>query len=105
MLDGDNAGRVKSGGINLDTIGTYYNYTYKVARAGNNLADYDALHKELRNPSTRKKRITVPFDQGFITYEAYISELTDTLVRMIDGKNYWDGLSIRFIATDPNEVP
>lgn len=104
ILDGANAQRLLSGGITLDTIGTYYNYTYTVVRNGDKLAEYDALHKALRDPKDRRKQITVPFDQGYITFEAYVSGVSDTLVRMKDGKNYWDGMSIKFVATDPNEV-
>ena len=104
ILDGSNTERLMSGGIQFDTIGTYYNYTYNVVRDGGNLADYDALHKELRNPKSRRKLITVPFDQTFITFEAYISSVSDSLSRIKNGKNYWDGMSIKFIATDPNEV-
>lgn len=105
ILDGTNAERLLSGGIALDTIGTYYNYTYTVARNGDNLSDYDALHKTLRDPKNRRKTITVPFDQGYVTFEAYVSGVTDTLVSMKGGKNYWDGMSIKFVATNPNEVP
>lgn len=103
ILDGPNAERAINGAMNFDTIGTFYNYTYKVNRDPEHFSDYDDLHKELRNPRSRDKLISVPFDQGYATYRAYISSISDTLTRVSGGKNYWDGMSIRLVAVEANE--
>lgn len=103
ILDGPNAERAASGSMNFDTIGTFYNYTYKVKRDPAHFSDYDDLHKALRDPKDRKKLISVPFDQGYATYEAYVSGVSDTLTKVSGGKNYWDDMSIRLVAVEANE--
>lgn len=104
ILDGENTERLMSGGMEFDTIGTYYNYSIDIVRNTEDMSDYDALHQELRDPKNRKKLITIPFDQGTITYEAYISNISDTLENIKNGVNYWDGMSVKFVAVNPNEV-
>lgn len=103
ILDGEGAGRSKPGGMTFDTIGTYYNYTITILRSNSNLADYDAVHKVLRSAKNRKHFITVPFDQGSITYIIYVASISDELKFTRDGKNYWDGMTIKCTAVDPNE--
>lgn len=105
ILDGENAGRARAGNMTFDTIGTYYNYTITIARDNNNLADYDRMHAALRDPKIRRHIIKVPFAQGSVRFEAYVANLDDQLDRILDGKQYWSGLTVKFTATDPNETP
>jgi len=105
ILDGDAAGRSKSGNMIFDTIGTYYNYYIKVKRSGNNLADYDALYQVVTSPSVRAHTIVIPYAQGTITFDAYVSGVTDELKKVKDENKYWDNMTIDIIATAPYRTP
>lgn len=105
ILDGKNAGRSVDGGMVFDTIGTYFNGSITVLRNDERLDEYDALHKALRSPKRRTHMLTIPFDQGVITYPVYVANISDALERSIDGKNYWNRMEVKFTATGPNERP
>jgi hypothetical protein len=105
ISDGDNASTAKSGLDLHDTIGTYYNYTYTFIRAGDNVADYDALYEMLTDPAVRDHTIVVPYGQSTITFMASVSEINDTLKKSKNGVNYWDGFTVKFKATRPYRTP
>lgn len=104
VLDGDNAGRAKSGRMIRDIIGTYYNYTLQIETNGLDVAQYDNLYEVLTSPE-EYHTIEVPYGQGTLTFQAYISNAEDAVVTMENGRNTWGGLSINFIAMAPARTP
>lgn len=100
VLDGDNATRGKSGRMIRDIIGTYYNYSMEIDTRGLDVAAYDALYEVLSAP-VDFHTITVPYGQGTLTFEAYVSNVDDALKLMQDGRSLWGGLSFDFIAMEP----
>ncbi len=104
ILDGENAGRVKSGAMKRDVIGTYYNYSLTLETNRLNVAEYDALYEVLSSPED-SHTVTVPYGQGTVTFEAYVSGVEDELKRMGDGFNRWGGLTVTFTAMSPKRRP
>lgn len=104
ILDGENAGRLKSGGMVLDTIGTFYNYALTFLRSGNNVTEYDALYEVLTDPTNRQHTIIVPYGQGTITYKAYVATIKDQLMKVRSGVQYWDNMVVSFTAMQPQRT-
>lgn len=103
ILDGENAGRVLSGRMERDIIGTYYNYTLALGTRDMNTADYDALYEVLTAP-VNCHTIRVPYGQGTKTFEAYIASADDDLL-LLSELNLWAGLKINFVAMEPDRRP
>jgi len=103
VLDGKNAGRVLSGRMTRDIIGTYYNYDISFGTSKLSPADYDALYELLTAP-VEYHTITVPYGQGTKTFEAYVANATDTLRRMTQNYNHWGDLTITFTAMEPQRT-
>lgn len=104
VLDGDNAGRSKSGRMIRDVIGTYYNYSLQIDTSHLNVAQYDALYEVLTSP-TDSHTIVMPYGQGTLTFEAYVSNVSDGVKLMADGKTLWGDLSVTFTAMGPKRTP
>lgn len=104
VLDGENAGRVMSGLMVRDIIGTYYNYSMTLDTRSLDFADYDALYELLTAPVDCHS-ITVPYGQGTATFDAYISNADDVLKRMDGSRNLWGDLQINFCGNGSQEVP
>lgn len=104
VLDGDNAGRSKSGRMIRDVIGTYYNYSLQIDTSNLNMAQYDTLYEVLTAPADSHS-IVVPYGQGTLTFEAYISNVSDSVKLMTDGKTLWGDLSVTFTAMGPKRTP
>lgn len=103
VLDGENAGRLMNGKMERDIIGTYYNYTWELD--ADNEEVYDSLYEVLSAP-VDSHIIEVPYGRNQRkVFEAYVTSGQDELYYS-DGTNYhWTGLSIQFIAMEPNRVP
>lgn len=99
ILDGENAGRMLSGRMERDIIGTYYNYTLGIDPKLMTPAEYDALYELLTAP-VDSHALVVPYGQGTISFAAYISNAEDTLKRLA-GTNLWSDLKVNFIAMEP----
>jgi len=104
ILDGENAGRVKTGRMKRDIIGTYYNYSMEMDTSEASLTEYDALYEVLSAP-VDSHILVVPYAQGALTFEAYVTNGEDELVSMESRRNKWEGLSINFIAMEPERTP
>lgn len=104
VLDGDNAGRVRTGTMVRDIIGTYYNYTLELDTTEASLAEYDSLYEVLSAPEDSHS-ITVPYGQTTLSCEAYVTNGEDSLISMENGRNKWSGLAINFIAISPERRP
>ena len=100
ILDGRNAGRVLSGDMERDVIGTFYNYELQIVAHGTDLAEYDVLYEALSAP-VNFHTVSFPYGQQTLTFRAYVTEGQDSISRITGGKNYWRGLTVQFIAKSP----
>jgi hypothetical protein len=93
-----------NGNMVRDVIGTYYNYTWELTPA--DYEDYDTLYELLSAP-VDSHIITVPYGRNSTkTFQAYVTSGQDELIHTDEnGDNYWDGLSIQFVAMNPARRP
>lgn len=113
VTDTDNSGRTMDGNMHRDIIGTYYNYTLDIDTENLNTTDYDLLYEMISAP-VESHTLTVPYGQDTLTFKAYVTKGEDNLkVRKVikrgsnsvEYKHIWSGLSINFIATEPQRRP
>ena len=100
VLDGPNSGRVMSGTMFRDVIGTFYNYTMQIDTDEASLAEYDALYEVLTSPS-KYHIVQMPYAQGNIQFNAYVSSVSDELLSVRSNGNKWGGMSMKFVAMGP----
>lgn len=103
VLDGKNAGRVLSGRMVRDIIGTYYNYDVSFGTSLLSPTDYDALYELLTAP-VDYHTIIIPYGQESLTFQAYVANASDTLRRMTENYNHWGDLTITFTAMEPQRT-
>lgn len=104
VLDGENAGRVMTGAMERDIIGTFYNYGVEIDADGASLAEYDTFYDIISAPVDSHVLI-VPYAQTTLSFDAYVTNGEDTLEIMGDNFNRWGGLSFNFIAMSPQRYP
>lgn len=104
VLDGDNAGRVMTGAMTRDIIGTYYNYSMEIDPVSSDLAEYDEFYEAISAP-VDSHVLTVPYAQGTATFDAYVANGEDELVSKHGSRNEWQNLSINFVAMKPKRTP
>lgn len=107
VLDTQNSGRVQSLRMYRDIGGTFYNYTLEIDPEKSNRADYDTFYEIVSSP-VESHIMTFPYAQDTLTFEAYVTNGEDNLkIREENGKqvNKWDGMSLNFIAMEPQRRP
>lgn len=103
IVDTDDAGRVITGSMERDIVGTYYNYTLQLNTNFLSFEEYDELYDILSSPIDYHI-IRVPYAQGTLQFKAYVTNGKDVLNRISDKGNHWKQLSVNFIAMDPERV-
>lgn len=106
ISDGENAGRLAvSGKMVRDVIGTFYNYQFTVDPSKAEPETYDDFYEVISSP-VDFHTIVVPYAQGSMTFEAYVTAGDDTLIEICnDGNNRWGELSFSAIAMEPQRTP
>lgn len=102
VTDSDKAGRVLTGRMQRDIIGTFYNYTVQLDTNKLSESEYDELYEVLSAP-VDYHQITVPYGQSTLMFDAYVTSGDDTL-NMARNSKQWSGLSINFIAMEPQRT-
>ena len=106
VLDGDNAGRVMTGRMVRDIIGTYIGHTVKVFRRGDNYRGLDKFWDYLVDHSVDDSVMLEAADgQTTISYEAYYTSGTQEIERVVNGVNYWGEIEINFIPMEAQVTP
>ena len=106
VLDGDNAGRVMTGRMVRDIIGTYIGHKIKVFRRGSNYAGLDEFWDYLVEHSVDDSVMLEAADgQTTISYEAYYTTATQDIEAVSEGVNYWGEIEINFVPMEAQVVP
>ena len=100
IAQGSNAGTAINGADIPDIIGTYFNHEMSVEPTLDNYADYNAFYEALCQPVAYHE-ITVPHEQGTMTYKAKITGGSMSLRKQIGAVNWWTGFVVKFEATRP----
>ena len=100
IMHSDNAGRTTGVGLkmSLDPLGTFIGHKVTFARKNGQETVYDNLFNKLLAPRFEGLSISVPHDQGVISYDAYVST-GERAVQRIDkksGKTYWGEFTVQF---------
>lgn len=105
VLDGENAGRVMTGRMVRDIIGTYIGHKVTFF-SGKDQKDFDALWDYLVAHSVDDSvQLEAADGQKSISYEAYYTSGTRTLKSAADGVNVWDEIEINFVPMDAQVKP
>lgn len=106
VLDGDNAGRVMTGRMVRDIIGTYIGHQLTVFRRGDNYGGLDTFWDYLVEHSVDDSTLLEAADgQSTISYEAYYTSATQDLEKAENGINYWGQIEINFVPMEAQVVP
>lgn len=105
VLDGENAGRVMTGRMVRDIIGTYIGHKVTFFN-GKHDRDFDALWDYLVAHSVDDSvQLEAADGQKSISYEAYYTSGTRKLKNAADGVNIWDEIEINFVPMDAQVKP
>lgn len=105
-LDGPNAGRVMTGRMVRDVLGTYLGHKITVFRRGNNYKGLDDFWDYLYSHSVDDSVMLEAADgQTTIAYEAYYTSASQDLEKGEDGTNFWGEIEINFIPMEAQVRP
>lgn len=104
VADSDKAGRVLTGRMMRDIIGTFYNYTIDIDTNKLSKSEYDEFYEIISDPVDYHK-IKLPYAQSLLEFDAYVTEGEDILKISNSTGNIWTGLSLNFIAMEPLKTP
>ncbi len=106
VLDGENAGRVMTGRMVRDIIGTYIGHKIKVFRRDDNYEGLDRFWDYLVEHSVDDFVMLEAADgQNTIAYEAYYTAASQDIEKVENGINYWGEIEINFIPMDAQVSP
>lgn len=106
VLDGDNAGRVMTGRMVRDIIGTYIGHQMTVFRRGDNYQGLDEFWDYLVEHSVDDSVMLEAADgQTTISYEAYYTTATQNIERVDGTTNYWGEIQITFTPMEAQVTP
>lgn len=102
ILNGNKSGRLQSGEMYIETIGTFYNATIKMHRKTSSdtkrsLEEWDDLYYRLTDPNN-KHFFILPHNQGTREFWGYVSECSRELLSVRDGKNFWGDFTIEVVS-------
>ena len=101
VVDGPNAGRVISGRMVRDVIGTYLGRKVKVSRRGDNYQGLDDFWDYLVLHSVDDSVMVEAADgQTTISFEAYYTSAKQEIEHVDGGINWWGDIEVNFIPMD-----
>jgi hypothetical protein len=93
------AERTEDGVLQRELIGVYFNYQLAFGRT-TDVAEYAALWAKLTE-ATEFHTVTVPDESGDYTFTAYFSNVGDEMLKKKSAANFWQNLTVNFIAQEP----
>jgi len=97
------AERSEDGILHRTVIGTYYNYQLSFGFISDP-AIYQQFWDVLTSPLAFHT-VTLPSDETDFTFTAYISSVSDQMIKIKNGINYYRGLTAKFTAQSPARIP
>ena len=95
LRSGENEDYMISGRHERDLLGTGYTYQLAVEPNPAHPEDYDAFYEDISAPVPSHK-ITMPYGQGTMEFDAEILGGKDRLLGKLSGVNRWTGLVVDF---------
>lgn len=107
ILHGENVGRVMSGDMILDPIGTYLGRDITFFRKGDNYAALDALWDFLVEHSMDAEGVLLECADGqeSIMFQAYYGDTEQSIEEVRNGINYWGEFTVSFIPMKAQVTP
>ena len=106
VLDGENAGRVMTGRMVRDGLGSYLGHKITVFRRGDNYKGLDDFWDYLFAHSVDDSVMLEAADgQTTIAYEAYYTSASQDIEKVENGVNYWGEIEANFIPMDAQVKP
>ena len=102
IINGDESGRLQnSKKMYLDYIGTFFNVSGDIVRNPHcSDEEWDSLYLKLSNPKN-SHTVKIPFQQGFLETQIYISQVKAKLINQKNNRNKWDSTySVTFTAIE-----
>jgi hypothetical protein len=102
ILNGENSGRLQgTKSMYLEYIGTFFNTSVQIRRAAACTdAEWDNLYLTLANP-VNAHTVVLPFGQGTIETEIYISQVKRKFISRKYGRTLWEKVyDVTFTAID-----
>lgn len=104
IINGDNSGRLQgTKAMYLDYVGTFFNHSGQIRR-NKECTDkqWDDLYLVLANP-INNHTVILPFAQGNLQIEIYISQVKRKLIRISEDTNLWEKVyTVTFTAMESN---
>lgn len=107
VTDSEHSGRLQNVEMYRDVVGTFYNYTLTVEPDTDHRADYNTFYNIITAP-TPFHVVVFPFGDATLEYVAYVTSGEDDCKIDKNGDSEvirWSGLSIQFIAKEPQRRP
>lgn len=99
------AERVESGELERELIGVFYNYTLTVGNSSDfGDTDYDFFWDFMTAPIPFRE-ISIPIKNGYYTFKAYISSISDEYKKILDNEAEFTGFTCKFTAKRPARIP
>lgn len=107
ILHGDNAGRVMSGKMILDPIGSYLGREITFFRKGDNYRAMDALWDFLVEHSMDREGVLLEAADGqsTISFQCYYGDTEQLIEDVRGGVNYWGEFTVSFVPLDAQVKP
>ena len=102
VSDSDSSGRTKDWKMHRDVVGTFYNYTMDIQMHNFNMEQYAAFYQAISAP-VAEHSMTFPYNGESLTFNAYCTKGKDQL-KIVGSTRIWSGLSVNFIAMEPQRV-
>lgn len=102
ILQGVNAGPMLAGNEEFDDQGTGFSYQLRVEPDVEHLDDYYDFYEAITTPGVTH-RITVPYNNTTISYEAKVLSGDDTFGGKLSGDNLWKGLTVNYRYVTPQK--
>lgn len=103
ILEGSNSGTAITGRSIRDIKGTVYTYEMQIEPNPDNRTDYDSLYEVLSSPQDYHI-VTFPYGQQTLTFEAMITDGSDTYNGIENSMNVWNGMQLTFNAMEPQRT-
>ena len=97
------AERTEDGVLQRELIGVYFNYQLQFGRT-TDVAEYAALWNKLTE-AEEFHTVTVPDESGNYTFTAYFANVGDEMLKQRGASNFWQNLTVNFVAKEPSITP